>query len=153
MIKEIWSAIQASGLNRDGEALLAEDRFAEAETIFREAYDMIGEGLSLKRARIASNLGYTLLQQGRPDSEAEPYLKQGAHMSDHGVRENMRYADFLMARGRYDEAKTCLLQVWQNDTNEGLDRHKEVQEKYSLCEKHSPTPKNRDPYADAYKAA
>ncbi len=140
MIKQIWDSLtgyfHATALYNEAEAMIARESFAEAEPLLREAVDIMGEDLNVFGGKCMSSLGFCLLKLGQ-EQEAEGYLCKGAWMSDHGVPENMRYANFLMDHGRYEEATESLLRVWLNDTNAGLKAHDEVQKKYNICLKNA----------------
>lgn len=137
MMKEIWDGVSnyfdAASLRKTGEELMQQGCYEEAESALRESVEITKQGTSVLGGRCKSSLGFCLLQQGKVE-EAEPLLRKGANGSDHGVTENMRYADFLIDHGRYEEAKEPLRAILQNHTNEGIDAHSEVQRKYDMCE-------------------
>jgi tetratricopeptide (TPR) repeat protein len=131
MIEYLKNKLRASFLHTEGEELIEANEFEKAEIVLERALKLIPDTTN-QYGRIQSSLGYSLWQKGKIE-DANEHLSKGAQLSDCGVKEYMRYIDFLIEQERYEDAIPALIHVSFNDTEAGIEAAKAWREKYELC--------------------
>ena len=149
MIKYLKNRLRASFLHTEGEELIEANEFEKAEIVLERALKLIPDTIN-QYGRIQSSLGYSLWQQGKIE-DANEHLSKGALLSDCGVKEYMRYVDFLIEQERYADAIPALIHVSFNDTEAGIETSKARREKYELCLSHIDTSKRPKEHGCIYR--